>query len=415
MARILVITSSIGSIRLANAELARRLAVHGHDTEVLVAGDDVPDLLGRQHRMRVSPPTRGLGRSAVHASIGANGLEDARTALLDRAPDAVLVDIEQHEWVAVATTLGVPVGLTSVWVTPLRSLTSPPLDRHDPMPVGPRARIINVGHWAHRRTVPVRLRARAAIATRGADRLTVLRAFTRRHGIDLRDVVDMGAWLRPWAYRRLPILVFAPSEMNFEPEERLDHVGPMFVPVTDDSIPASIGTLLERPHDLVVYVGFGTLAAGYQDNRVRRVLDAAAQRPHWAFVFGLGGSIEPDSLGTLPDNVVALSWVPQRAVLARADVTVTHSGIATVMESIAADAPLVIYPGMRDQPGNGARVVHHRLGLRGEPGDGGAELVELIEAAHADQEIAVAITRMRSSFDRYAGAAEAVVDRMLAG
>lgn len=414
MATIAIITSSIGSIRIANSQLGRRLADHGHDVSVLEVGADLPALLGRGLRVRGDVELTGRGDEARTSAIEGLGLEAARQTLLDRRADAVLVDIEEHEWVAVASTLGVPIATTSVWITPLRHRLVPPLDRHDPAPIGFAARVRNELHWWRRRAVTPRLRAAAWRATGGADRLSVLDAFTRRHGVRFSRLVDTGAWLRPWAYH-LPTLVFAPAELDFVAHPSLHHVGPMFVPLADEPLPAEVERLARRRGSTLVYCSFGTLAVGYDTSQLERVVEAARRRPDWSLVIGLGSSIDPSVLGELPDNVAALRWVPQRAVLERAEVAISHGGIASIMECVAAGVPMLAYAGIRDQPGNVARLVHHGIGHRGDPVDGIDDLVARIDALRVDPDVADSIEAMAAAMRGYEDRAAAVVSRLLAG
>lgn len=66
------------------------------------------------------------------------------------------------------------------------------------------------------------------------------------------------------------------------------------------------------------------------------------------------------------------TWVtgfaPQQAAVARADVVVTHAGLNTVMDALAAGKPMLALPIAFDQPGCAARVVHAGVGLRLFPG-----------------------------------------------
>jgi UDP:flavonoid glycosyltransferase YjiC (YdhE family) len=41
----------------------------------------------------------------------------------------------------------------------------------------------------------------------------------------------------------------------------------------------------------------------------------------------------------------------------------THGGLNSVKECICLGVPMIVFPTGFDQPGNGARVVHHGLGL----------------------------------------------------
>lgn len=60
--------------------------------------------------------------------------------------------------------------------------------------------------------------------------------------------------------------------------------------------------------------------------------------------------------------------VPQRAVLSRADIFITHGGINSVHDAIRLKVPMIVYPvdPNYDQNGNASRVVHHGFGLRGD-------------------------------------------------
>ncbi|HSU22270.1 MAG TPA: lycopene beta-cyclase CrtY [Variovorax sp.] len=66
------------------------------------------------------------------------------------------------------------------------------------------------------------------------------------------------------------------------------------------------------------------------------------------------------------------TWVtgfaPQRDAVARADVVITHAGLNTVMDALAAGKPMLALPIAFDQPGCAARVVHAGAGLRILPG-----------------------------------------------
>lgn len=61
------------------------------------------------------------------------------------------------------------------------------------------------------------------------------------------------------------------------------------------------------------------------------------------------------------------SRVPQLKVLQHADLFVTHGGLGSVKESINYGVPMLVYPLdlQYDQNGNGLKVEHHGLGLRG--------------------------------------------------
>lgn len=61
-------------------------------------------------------------------------------------------------------------------------------------------------------------------------------------------------------------------------------------------------------------------------------------------------------------DVRVTAFAPQQWVLEQADVVITHGGLNTVMDAIAACTPMLVMPIAFDQPGVAARVCYHRLG-----------------------------------------------------
>ena len=65
-----------------------------------------------------------------------------------------------------------------------------------------------------------------------------------------------------------------------------------------------------------------------------------------------------------PGATTVCAFAPQQAVLARADAVVSHAGLNTAMDAIAARTPILALPIAFDQPGVAARVCHAGIGLR---------------------------------------------------
>jgi MGT family glycosyltransferase len=72
-----------------------------------------------------------------------------------------------------------------------------------------------------------------------------------------------------------------------------------------------------------------------------------------------------DKLGSFPGDPLIVDFAPQLALLEKASVLITHSGINTVMEALTRRVPMVALPRSADQPGMGARVEYSGVGLRG--------------------------------------------------
>lgn len=68
------------------------------------------------------------------------------------------------------------------------------------------------------------------------------------------------------------------------------------------------------------------------------------------------------------NNIFVVEHLPQLKMLDHADLMINHGGINSIMECISKEVPMLVYPlsATFDQKGNAARVVHHKLGLRGK-------------------------------------------------
>ncbi|MFJ9726497.1 macrolide-inactivating glycosyltransferase [Streptomyces sp. NPDC101209] len=72
----------------------------------------------------------------------------------------------------------------------------------------------------------------------------------------------------------------------------------------------------------------------------------------WHLVLQIGERLDPAELGDVPANVEVRSWVPQLAVLRRADLFVTHAGAGGSQEGLATATPMIAVPQAVDQFGN---------------------------------------------------------------
>lgn len=130
--------------------------------------------------------------------------------------------------------------------------------------------------------------------------------------------------------------------------------------VTDDGVqlvglPGAAGTRgdevdfpgLDRldPDRPVVYVSFGTIFYRRPELLRTVILGAAATG---AQVIASVGELAEEL--ALPDDVLTAPYLPQREVLERADVFVTHGGYNSVAESIRAGTPMLVIPLAVDQP-----------------------------------------------------------------
>jgi UDP-glucoronosyl and UDP-glucosyl transferase len=149
--------------------------------------------------------------------------------------------------------------------------------------------------------------------------------------------------------------------------------------VTDDGVqlvglPGAAGTRgdevafsgLDRidPGRLLVYVSFGTIFYRRPDLLRTVILGAAATG---AQVIAAVGDLAEEL--ALPDDVLTAPYLPQREVLERADVFITHGGYNSVAESIRAATPMLVIPLAVDQPIQAYFVGNAGFGTSLDPAD----------------------------------------------
>lgn len=110
------------------------------------------------------------------------------------------------------------------------------------------------------------------------------------------------------------------------------------------------------------------------------------------------GRIKPETLGKIPENIYAYSFVPQIEVLEHTDVFLTHCGMNSVNEALYAGVPMVAMPFLNDQPANAKRVVELGLGkrVRSFPSRG-KELFQAVCDVYRDEEIKENVQKVQES------------------
>ncbi|MBD8654929.1 glycosyltransferase family 1 protein [Oxalobacteraceae sp. CFBP 13730] len=104
------------------------------------------------------------------------------------------------------------------------------------------------------------------------------------------------------------------------------------------------------------------------------------------------------------------AYVPQLAVLERADAIVSHAGANTIMEAVAARTPILALPIAFDHPGGAARVEYSGVGLRASPRMSSvADLVRKLRRLLAEPDFAARMAPLSDAI-RVAGGAPRATD-----
>ena len=155
------------------------------------------------------------------------------------------------------------------------------------------------------------------------------------------------------SFSRLAQICQMPRELDF-PRANLPHnfhyVGPLRRTAASD-IPFPWERLDGRP---LVYASLGTLQNSRE--RVFRCFAEACRALNVQLVLSHGGGLTDAQASNLPGSPVVVNYAPQEQLLKRAQLTLTHAGLNTVLDSLACGVPLVAVPITYEQPAIARRV-----------------------------------------------------------
>jgi zeaxanthin glucosyltransferase len=101
----------------------------------------------------------------------------------------------------------------------------------------------------------------------------------------------------------------------------------------------------------LVYASLGTLQ-NKNPQMFRCFAEACRGLEVQLVMAGIGG----ESLGVLPENVLAIPYAPQTELLQKASLALTHGGLNTVLDALACGVPLLVMPITYEQPAIAQRV-----------------------------------------------------------
>ncbi|CAG4989464.1 hypothetical protein DYBT9275_00298 [Dyadobacter sp. CECT 9275] len=184
-------------------------------------------------------------------------------------------------------------------------------------------------------------------------------------------------------FDNVPELILAPLELELDPKVKLRNQHYLGLCInksrTDIGIQGKFDEIFSKlkvkrnEGSKIVYCSFGTF---YLDSDpsvvifIKSIISAIAIIPG---ILEVIFSVKPHIMKTLqlqvdlPKNIHFFTHVPQLLVLENADLYITHGGLGSIKESIFYKVPMLVYPFdfRYDQNGNGLKVEHHKIGLRG--------------------------------------------------
>jgi len=264
-------------------------------------------------------------------------LRDAPLAIADAGISALLADQMEPAGGTIAEHLGIP------FVTVCNALA---INREPHVPPAFTPWRPRETWWAHLRN---------SLGYAASDRLTqpisrVVNRYRRAWNLKALDSPDD-------SFSPLAQISQQPALFDF-PRRRLPahfhYVGPLRKPLPA-AIPFPWERLDGRP---LIYASLGTL----QNSRFElfRCFAEACRELDAQLVITHGGGLTDAESSRLPGNPLVVAYAPQREVMARARLTLTHAGLNTVLDSLTFGVPLVAVPITYEQPAIAERV--RRLG-----------------------------------------------------
>jgi len=110
----------------------------------------------------------------------------------------------------------------------------------------------------------------------------------------------------------------------------------------------------------LIFASLGTLQNRFP--QIFQCIAAAVADLPVQLVMSLGGGLHPEELGPLPGDPIVVAYAPQRKVLERATLMITHAGMNSALDCLALGVPMVAIPIAHDQPNIAQRISYHGCG-----------------------------------------------------
>ena len=216
-------------------------------------------------------------------------------------------------------------------------------------------------------TVSIRVGRRPGLAksTSQPDRPSTIYAPDCRRLADRKQTADRMGFETTKGYDRFAFTPRADCTVADVPRvhsscgaEHLHYTGPFVDDRARPPVEFLWHRLDDRPH---IYASLGTLQNGSE--AIFKTIAQACDGLGVQLVLSLGVGLDPERLATLPGDPIVVAYAPQLEIIKRATLVITHAGLNTVLESLAAGVPMVALPQANDQPGVASRVAAAGAGL----------------------------------------------------
>jgi UDP:flavonoid glycosyltransferase YjiC (YdhE family) len=396
---------------MAMCAIGRELVKRGHDFLLIGTPIQATQLRLTDIRFRV---VGGTGNDPVAAYFARNrsagkitissiveymrGMADLLSTELpslfrDERIDAILADQEEPGAASAADLAKLP------YATVCASL---PLNADPQVPPG-------FLPWGYSRKPAANLRNRAGYAIRNLIIGRVNRTLNRH-----RSAAGLPLYRRPDdSFSKLAQVTQLVREFDFprrRPLPELHYVG-TYHQHSLFSVEFPWNRLNGRP---IVYASFGT-SFGHNLAGLEAISVACAALPV-QLIISLGGITPGAAHSRLAGEPIVVAYAPQRDILSRAVLAITHAGLNSTMEALSLGVPVLAMPMAGDQFGTGARIEWHGVGWTLSPERRSAEDIKAaVQLLLQDRARWTAATnRVADAISKAGGAARAatIIERL---
>ncbi len=182
-------------------------------------------------------------------------------------------------------------------------------------------------------------------------------------------------------FEHIPSVVISPEVYDF-PRSRKKNIyylgNSLLLNPRNVKLEGRLGSVLEKITSekssdrriKLIYCSLGTITRDFIPDCMRffaRLFFACRDLKGIRLIVSTGEYLNISGLPSTPSNVFVFNRVPQDAVLVHCDFVINHGGLNTIFECIMAERPMIVLPLSKfwDQNGNSARVIYHKIGIRG--------------------------------------------------
>jgi UDP:flavonoid glycosyltransferase YjiC (YdhE family) len=168
------------------------------------------------------------------------------------------------------------------------------------------------------------------------------------------------------------------------------YVGPISAPPPREQLDPLIAEMLAEPGDPWVLLSLSTTLQG-QATAIPPILNALAAMPVRALL--TLADVLPTDAFDVPPNVRVQGYVPHDLVMGNVVAVISHGGLSTITNALAAGVPILCIPQGREQPINAARVEACGVGRMLAPDASPIEIATAFQGLLGDREARVAARR----------------------